>query len=216
MKEIVIILIMATINFASTCWGFTITQPKQGTVFHPGDTVTVKTEIASGEQIKAVVFAVSEIGKGIGDLWPPYEYVFTIDPEFVGTAEILAIAKLENGTGIQAKIQITVVLPSNIRLTGIEVDPNPVFLYKMLPNSDPNDVRIFETKQLGVGGMYSDGIERGLTSSASGTTYTSSDESIVKVDKEGKMTAQGIGKAKITVMNGKFSKTVDVIVKPYK
>jgi hypothetical protein len=49
-----------------------------------------------------------------------------------------------------------------------------------------------------------------------GTTYSSSDGKIVKIDSEGKVTPQEIGKATITARNGKFSANVTVFVEPYK
>ena len=55
-----------------------------------------------------------------------------------------------------------------------------------------------------------------MTPSSNGTTYASSDQNVVTVDKEGKVTAQGIGEAKIIVRNGKYSAEVKVVVKAYK
>jgi hypothetical protein len=89
-------------------------------------------------------------------------------------------------------------------------------LKKLLLGSDPNDVRISETESIGVGGTYSDGVERNITASSKGTTCASSDAKIVTVDADGNVTAQGIGDATINVRNGKYSATVKVVVKPYK
>jgi hypothetical protein len=86
---------------------------------------------------------------------------------------------------------------------------------KVPQGSNLVDVSKIETRQLGVAGIYSDGVSRQLTSSAMGTTYTSSDEKVTTVSPEGKATAQGLGTATITVRNGKYSATVKVVVKPY-
>jgi hypothetical protein len=203
----------------NTCfdsWAFTITEPKQGSVFYSGNKVTVRAEPSSGENISSVYFAVPQMGKGTIDFIPPYEFSFNIDADFVGGETIMADAKLSNTTHVQAQVQIIVVLPPNVILQGIEVHPNPVFLYKLSYGSDPNDVRIFEVKSLGVGGKFSDGIQRQITSPTSGTIYTSSNEKVATVSPEGKVTAQGIGTAKITVRNGNYSAQVEVIVDPYK
>jgi len=217
MNRILKIFILLIINTTSVCWGFSIIEPKTGAVYYPGDNVVIKAEPSLGENIQGVFFAVPKMGKGTTDFYPPYEFAFTIDSDFIGTENIIAIAKMVDGTGIEAEVQIKVILPSNITLQGIKINPDDFILLKKLPpGSDSNKVRAYETTSIGVFGIYSDGVKREeITSSVSGTTYTSSDENIVKVDKEGKVTAQGIGKAKITVRNGSYSAVVDVIVKPY-
>jgi len=215
------IVVLIVIGFYLTmlnnlCLAFEIIKPTKGTIFKPGDKVIVELKTESSENLKGVWFYTIEMSESDLDFSSPYNFEFTVPPKFTGIVIIVANGKLQDDTHIESKVQIQVLLPSNITLQGITVDPNPVFLYKMLPNSDPNDVQIFETKNLGVGGMYSDGVERWIASSADGTTYTSSDETIVTVDKEGKVTAQKLGKTKITIRNGSYSATVDVVVKPYK
>ena len=210
------LLILVIISLATACWGFTITEPKSGAVFYPGDKVIVKALSSAGENIEGVFFVATKMNKVATVSWLPYEFTFTIDSDFIGPETITAIAKMVDKTHAEAKVAINVVLPANLALKNIDVDPTLVFLYKLPFGSDPNDIRIFETKRLGVGGMYSDGIEREITGSSSGTTYASSDEKIVTVDREGKMTAQGLGNATITVKNGKYSATVKVVVKTYK
>jgi len=91
-----------------------------------------------------------------------------------------------------------------------------MILYKAPADLNPDDKKTLEERQITVAGIYSDGFNRQITSSSMGTTYTSSDEKIVKVDSEGKVTPQALGTANITIRNGKYSATVKVIVKPYK
>jgi hypothetical protein len=215
-NEVIVILVLSLINLPSACWGLTITEPKTGAIFHPGDTLVIKAQADTGENIKTVFLGVIRQNKGAAMFLPPYELSFAIDSDFIGTDTILASAKLDDGRVIEAKVQITVALPPDVLLKGIDVAPKVIFLYKLPIGSDPNKVRIFETKSRGVGGTYSDGIEREITSSANGTTYASSDERIVTVNSEGKVAAQGIGTAKITVTNGSYSAEVKVVVKPYK
>jgi uncharacterized protein YjdB len=81
--------------------------------------------------------------------------------------------------------------------------------------STSNKIQRSETRQLRVYGKYSDGVARDISSSASGTTYTSSDENIVTVDTEGRISSQSVGTAKIVVRNGNFSSQIEVVVKPY-
>ena len=215
-RRVGLLLFLLLITVPSVCWALTITEPKPGTVYHPGDKVSVRVEAGQGENISSLFIAVPKLGKGTGFFSSPYIYEFTIDKDFVGTDTRVAIAKLSNSTAVEVRVDITVVLPSDVLLRSIDVEPKIIFLYKLPPGSDSNKVRIFETKSLGVGGLYSDGIEREITSPANGTKYVSSDEKVVAVNSDGKMTAQGIGTAKVTVKNGNFSAEVKVVVKPYK
>jgi hypothetical protein len=215
-KKILVILILSMINGASACWGFTITEPKTGAIFHPGNTIVIKAKADAGENIKMVFLGAIKQNKGAAVFLPPYELSFAIDPDFIGTDTILASARLDDGRVIESNVQITVVLPPDVLLKSIDVEPKIIFLYKLPPGSDLNKVRIFETKSLSVGGTYTDGIEREITSSISGTTYANSDEKVVAVNSEGKMTAKSTGTAKITVKNGNLSAEVKVVVKPYK
>jgi len=146
----------------------------------------------------------------------PYVLTFAIPAEFTGSDTLVATAKFADGTIIEKEVEIQIVLPSNIVLSGISVDPTRILLQKLPLESDPNKVRAYENRGIGVGGVYSDGIEREITASANGTTYTSSNEKVVTVDAEGNVKAQGLGAATINVRNGKYNATVKVVVKPYK
>jgi hypothetical protein len=210
------VLIITVACSASPVTGLTITEPKPGSQFHAGDKVIVKAVTAPNERPIAVFLFSTQMHFSTLNISPPYELVFTIPKAFTGEDTIVASAKFSDGSIVESKMKIFVTLPVNVILKGVDVDPNPVYLYKMPINSDSNDVRIFETKSLGVGGMYSDGVERNITSSQRGTTYTSSNEKVVTVSLNGKVTAQSIGMAKIIVRNGKFSADVEVIVDPYK
>lgn len=215
-KKVIIILAhvtLLTLLLASFSWGLTITEPKPGAVFRPGDKVTIKIQTATGENIHEIFFTAAKMNKYVIDSQPPFEFQFVIDSNFTGTEEIVAAAKLTDGTNVDAEVQIVVVLPSNIISKSISVYPTFVVLSKLPPSSDPNRVRIAETENLKVSGMYSDGIKREITSSTTGTTYTSSDEKIAKVSSEGEITAQAVGTVNITVKNGDLKAVVKVIVK---
>jgi hypothetical protein len=61
-------------------------------------------------------------------------------------------------------------------------------------------------------GQFADGVLRPLTSPKAGTTYRSSDESVVQVDAAGVIHVMGNGKARITVENRGTSGVVEVHV----
>ncbi|MCL5024393.1 MAG: Ig-like domain-containing protein [Nitrospirae bacterium] len=216
-----VVLIALGIILAYSCdsspvSGFTITEPKPGTIYHPGDRVTLRVVTDPNEQPVAVYLYATNMQ--YSDLYsaPPYELTFTIPADFTGKDILVASERFSDDKIIETQVEITVILPTNITLQGINASPTFILLQKMPSGSDPNDVRAYETDSLAVSGTYSDGVKREITASASGTTYTSSNEKVVTVSPDGKVTAQGLGNATITVRNGKYSATVKIVVKPYK
>jgi hypothetical protein len=202
--------------FSSLALGLTITEPKPSTIFHSGDNVTVKLKTAPGENPVAVYCLALHLPFSAISISPPYEFTFTIPSSFTGADTIVAEAKFSDGTIVESKVQIQVVLPSDIVLKSISASPTYILLQKLPAGSDQNEIIAYETDSLAVGGIYSDGVKREITSSSSGTIYTSSDEKVVSVSLEGEVTAQGIGTTTIIVRNGKYSAPVKVVVKPYK
>lgn len=202
-------------SFTSVVLGFSITSPAPGAIFHPGDNINVSLQFDPAEtpvEVGVVTFQMnlSEVRSS-----EPYVFILRIPPIFIGKGTLVAIARYADGTAAKKEVEISVVLPTTVVLTGISVDPAPIFLKKLPEGSDPNDIRIAETEYISVGGIYSDGVKRNISDASDGTTYTSSDEKVVTVDSEGNLKAQGIGKTTITVRNGKFSATVKVTVDPY-
>jgi len=216
---IVVMLIMLLFSCYSTpaVSGFTIVEPKNGSTFHPGDTITLRAMAAPDEK-PALVFlrAIKMTTQSRLMSEMPYGLTFTIPTTFTGKDTLAATAKFADGTIIEKEVQIQVVLPSNVVLTGISASPTYILFQKMPPGSDPIKVSAYETESVAVGGIYSDGVKREITAATSGTTYNSSDEKVVTVSPEGDIAAQGLGTATITVRNGKYSATVKVVVKPYK
>jgi hypothetical protein len=209
-------VILAYSCHSSPVSGFTITEPKPGTIYHPGDIVTLKAMTGPNEQPVAVYLYATHMQ--YSDLYsaPPYELTFTIPADFTGKDTLVASEKFSDGKIVETQVEINVILPSNVTLQGISVDPTRILLQKLPTDSDSNKVRAYEARSIGVSGLYSDGVNRHIASSADGTIYASSDEKVVTVDEEGNVTAQGLGTATITVRNGKYSATAKVVVKPYK
>jgi hypothetical protein len=208
-------VVLMSFSFTSVVLGFSIASPAPGAIFHPGDNINVSLQFDPAEtpvEVGVVTFQMnlSELRSS-----EPYVFILKIPPKFIGKGTLVAFARYADGTATKKEVEISVVLPITVVLTGISVDPAPLLLKKHSEGSDPNDIRISETRHIGVGGIYSDGIERYISDASDGTTYTSSDEKVVTVDSEGNLKAQGIGDATITVKNGKFSAIVKVTVDPY-
>lgn len=88
----------------------------------------------------------------------------------------------------------------------------PKVTIRVRPLTPPKQLRVFNRyhhvslpqthpEHLGVKGRYAKDVERDLSSSASGTTYMSSNASVVSVDREGVYTAIANGIAVITIEN---------------
>lgn len=209
-------VVLITVCLTPVVYGFTITSPAPGAIFHPGDSVTIKVQFDPNET-PATIFLYAVKMKYAAELLngEPYEFTFSVTPTFTGKDTLVAGVHYADGTAAKKEVEVSVVLPTSVLLTGISVDPAPILLKKLPEGSDPNDIRISETEYISVGGKYSDGVKRNISAAADGTTYASSDERVVTVDSEGNLKAQGIGNATITIRNGKFSATVKVTVDPY-
>ncbi len=190
--------------FPASVLALTITQPEEGEIYHPGDTVQVLAEAGEGEVfVPGVILDAASIDGGL-DVLAPYDFEFQIPTNFLGSLRISAAGKTSAGNILKDEIHIQVVLPSSVRLRSILVDSSPVILLL-----EPEHSR---TKTLTVSGRFSDGVEREVTTFP-GTTFQSSNEEIVTVDGNGLMQAVGAGDAEITVRNGELKAVRDVIVK---
>ncbi len=197
--------------FSSVCFGFEITEPKAGSIFHPGDQVTVKVVTKPSEKLIGVWFGTLKMHESEIDLIAPYEFRFTISPEFIGTETIVAIAKFEDNAAIEARVAITVVLSSSVVLEKITAREKRIYLWKV--PADTENPQSYEQEQLDVDGLFSDGIVRDISASSAGTRYVSGNEKVVTVDSEGLVTAIALGKAQIIIKNGSKQGIVDVTVK---
>jgi len=191
----------------------TIASPQEGQVVYQRDRLIIIVKPDAGELWEEVLLNIYPMS--YSPLTKDYRQEIEIPEDTTGTIDFFIVAYDKSGKEIELKRSLFVKLPPNVVLQSILVDDYKT-LFKLPTGSSPEEARRIESRQLHVDGRYSDGIERDLTSSTSGTTYTSSDEKIVTVNSEGKMTSQSIGPAKITVRNGNLSAEVDVVVKPYK
>jgi hypothetical protein len=212
-KGIIIAGIVTVISvfFVFNCFGFEITEPKDGALFHPGDEIVVKVRTEPNEQLKGIWFYTINMKESELILTSPYEFKFIVQRDFLGLETIVADGKLQNNSHIELKVQINVVLPINVALDELKVDPHKIYLRKVPEGT--KGAHFYEKKQLDVEGVYSDRITRQLSSSVTGTKYSSSNENVATVDSEGLVTAISSGTAKIIIRNGNRKAIVDVVVK---
>jgi hypothetical protein len=212
-KKVIIVEIIISILFlyVLNCFGFEITVPKNGTVVHPGDEVVVKVSTEPNEDLKGIWFYTLNMKESELIFAPPYEFKFTVHPDFLGMETVIADGNLQNDSHLESKIQIHVVLPSNVVLNVLTVDPQKIFLRKVPKGT--RGAHFYEEKQLYVEGLYSDGVVRSISLASSGTKYSSTDENVVTVNSDGLVKAVAPGNARITIRNGSKKIDIDVIVK---
>lgn len=218
--RVVCCLCLYVIISVGKCYALEIVTPPQNTKVNPGDVVTIEVVPSPGEEIGVIYFD-GLFGEKM--YLPPYIYrhkigpqdlgnilidIFSLKPESAGPFE-----RADDAFSSSAELHLISTLPDSVKLEKLSVWPTTLILYK-LPDTgvDPRRKQIFETEDLSVGGLFSDGYKRSVTYS-SGTTYKSSDVGIVTVDTEGTATARKPGRAKIVIANSGKEVSVDVIVK---
>ena len=168
-----------------------ITTPANGQVFAPGDTVSVTVAIAPPLQANDVSLNVAGLGSQPGTSYngSTYQVSFSIPDTYAGTLQLSpAITDTSNNpiTGVTTTIAVRPTTPPS-SLT--------------LPQASYILNAVGATERVDVVGNYPGGIQRDLTSSASGTTYKSSNPTVITVDPEGNVKAGAFGTAVVTVTN---------------
>jgi hypothetical protein len=147
-----------------------------------------------------------------------YEWTETLPGDAaLGQRGFSIIGKPDYACGV-AEVTLNVVLPPTTVLQGIEATmasdkSGTIYLYRDLAGNILRNV----SHELEVDGFYSDGVKRDI-SIDTGTTYTSSDQKVVRPkeisqkDKVMILEALSSGKAVITVRNGSLEDTVSVEV----
>jgi len=203
---------------SSVVWSAVIISPKEDEQVEAGSTISIIVKPDTGEQWKVFVIGFKELTYDF--LNKVYKTTIQVPNDSLGYRNDLRVIGVDStGRDVELSRRVFVKLPPNVVLKGIIAGYSGndfISLKKMPENSNVVDIERYGTRQLTTHGQYSDNVNREMTSAASGTTYTSSNEKVVTVDAEGNVKAQGIGTATITVRNGKYSATVTVVVKQYK
>ncbi len=132
---------------------------------------------------------------GFSDKEAPYEVSVTLPERASGTLTISARSNTYDGTRFTAhKAQpVTIIVRRSTPPDRLIVESSSDIITPR-PANDRNPPRV------SVKGIYN-GVEVTLNQSVTGTTYVSSDTSIVTVDSEGVLTPVSLGRAVITVEN---------------
>lgn len=205
----VIFFLLAVVQFQGEASGFSITTPAPKTIVEAGSLVQTSLEPAHAGQLAGVMFiAYGEKGKILGAqylLKPPFAWALQLPPDYVGPATITATGKIsgqEAAAPPEATTAIFVKLPGSVMLLGLRSEDNQKQFV----------MRPYAVTKLSIYGRYSDGMERDVTAEESGTTYDSTNKTIVLVNSQGYVTARGAGKAQIIIKNGSHTLTLQVAV----
>lgn len=170
-----------------------IVSPKEGQQFAPGDKVSIVVSIASLHVTDGSV-GIAGLGSVKGKGFPGKR--FTADfviPDYYAGPLTLQPDVWAGETVLGAQITINVRPPTPPKQLTVLIRYNYLSPLKTHP------------EQLYVKGRYNHGlgrdVDRDLTSSASGTTYKSSNASVISVDPEGACTVLSKGWAVITIQN---------------
>lgn len=201
----VVLFVLLLFAWTDTSGALEIKSPREGETFEEGDIINVVAELSEGDpEILYVRFNTTGALDDCEELstHPHYECSFVIPPDSPSLIQIKAIAPTVDGKVVHSqKITILISLPPTVMLKSLRsFNGNKLFFS-----------RIGEKKQLSIIGIFSDDIERHLSSSSS-TIYQSSDPNIVNVNPEGVVTAISSGIAVITIENGNQQLRIEAVV----
>jgi len=172
--------------------GIRITSPANGQVFAPGDTVSINVSLPATLQVNDFDVDVPGLDdlEGTNYNGSSFRASLVIPDTFAGPLTLTPGVTDVNNNPIQG-VSI-----------GISVRPPTAPQTLILTEQNFFLVSVTDTARLHVQGIYSNGIKLDLTSSASGTTYSSNNPNVLSVDTEGNVQAKQFGTAVVTVQNG--------------
>jgi hypothetical protein len=175
-----------------------VSNPADGEVFAPGATVNITIQLTPPLMATTGFVAVTIPGLGplvgINYNGTRYQASFVIPATFTGPA-IITPAILDSGNKPIQGVPVTInVVPATAPLSLVLLEGTYVHL-----TSVPSTASIYVT------GSYANNVALNLTSSVTGTTYSSSNKNILTVDSEGNVKAVAFGTAVVTVKNSGLS-----------
>jgi PKD domain len=217
---------------------FKIIEPADGAKLTAGKTVTTSVDLGKdsgiiqvryywyGEQndtlveqedataTGSIVAPVALIG--LSDHHPAFGGPLLVPKDGIGPMRLLAVAEISRGRlGTRSVFdEIVVQVEPAATLTAIDFETDkPLQLGRAGQSSAFGHVdsmgKIFE---LPVAGEFTDGVTRRISTPASGTSYKSSNDKVIKVLKDGLLQIAGNGKATVTVTNRGKQGSLDVDV----
>ncbi|MFQ5991212.1 MAG: hypothetical protein ACE5NA_02135 [Nitrospiraceae bacterium] len=147
---------------------------------------------------------------------PPFGGQLLVPKEAIGTTRLLAVGKYPRGPleDLAAFDEILVRVEPEAELTSIEFETEkPLRLGRGGQTAAYDKVNALgQIIELPVVGVFADGVVRSIRPSSTGSTYASSDETVMKVLPDGMFRMVGNGRATITVTNRGRQSSLDVEV----
>jgi len=168
-----------------------IVSPVAGQQFAPGDKVSIVVEVAPSLGATDGSVGLAGLGslKAKSFTGTRFTADFVIPNHYAGPLTLWPdVWAGETVLGPKVSIKVRPLTPPK------QLSVPNRYYYVSLPRANP--------EHLSVKGRYAKGVERDLSSSASGTTYVSSNASVVSVDREGVCTVIANGLAVIAIENG--------------
>jgi len=217
---------------------FKIIEPAEGVKLTSGTTITARVDLGKdsgivqvryywyGEQDDTLVeqedatatgsIVAPVVLIGLSDQNPPFGGPLLVPKDGIGPMRLLAVAEISRGRlGTRSVFdEILVQVEPTASLTTIDFETDkPLQLGRAGQSSAFGHVdsmgKIFE---LPVVGEFSDGITRRISTPASGTSYKSSNDKVIKVLKDGLLQIVGNGKTVLAVTNRGKHASLDVVV----
>jgi hypothetical protein len=192
--------------------GIQITTPEKGAVVRPGASLKMKVDILQGMPVSQVTYVLLEEDRALEDkVEPPpstlseiapFEAEIVVPQDGVGPHRLLAISRIRERRGVYVLFDET----------SFNVTPEAPLTLLRAQSPLRFTKTIGEVQMLTVRGVYADRVVRDLTSSATGTVYHSSDESVVRVNTDGRAQAVGEGTAEVTARNQDRADSIRVVV----
>lgn len=208
---------------------FSIEQPKNGSIHSSNKPISVVLDLGATTGITKVSFYWYEEQEDMLKAFVEEKLAgVTTDPPFganlrppqaaTGLYRLLAVAELENRQSDDEEWAVFDELLLHIQPHGsleeIDFQTN-----KPLKFGRASAVRVYDQLDflgkfidLPVVGRFSDGATRSIRSAASGTTYHVDDESVITINKNGRLRLVGNGATTVTVNNSGVERKLDVLV----
>jgi hypothetical protein len=185
---------LITWTAGSSVWAIEIASPTSGASVRSGALVTFQARPSPGEQLESVLFVTSE---GTVPAGPGYTAQVKIPDGAVGAEIVLAVAT---------------VVGRGQAMSFVEVNADPGPLARLLVSAPRVFTVVGERASLDVKGVFDDDVVRDLGGPDRGSTYASSDDSVIAVSPLGLIQARKRGTAEIRVSNRERTASTSVYV----
>lgn len=217
---------------------FKITEPTAGATLTSGSTIPARVDLGKdigivkvryywyGEQddtlveqddstaIGSIVAPVAMIG--LAEQNPAFGGPLKVPQNSIGPMRLLAVAEISRGRLSTRSVfdEVIVNVAPSAALTNIDFETDkPLHLGRAGQSAAFGHVdSLGKVLELPVVGDFADGVTRRISTPASGTRYTSSNEKVIKVVADGLLQIVGNGKTTITVSNRGKQDSLDVDV----